>query len=247
MSKACPNPPPPLIALAALAALALTAGCHHQQQQYYVPPPPPQYQPNHTAAARKPPAATPAGVTGKPLLTEVGLSSWYGPPYDQHPGANGEIYDQNAMTAAHRTLPLGSIVRVTNIATGQSVVVRITDRGPFVHGRVLDLSLAAAKAAGVYRAGVATVKIEVYSMPAPQTPGGRWCVQVGAFSSAGNALKLKDDLARRYTNAKVVEFPGPTGNWVRVTALPDKARAAEIAESIRPKEPSAEAYLVRLD
>jgi rare lipoprotein A len=116
-----------------------------------------------------------------------------------------------------------------------------------VHGRILDLSLAAAKAAGVYRAGVAKVKIDVYSMPTPQTPGGRWCVQVGAFGDAGNALKLKDALSRRYSGAKVIEFAGPTGNWVRVTALPGKSTAIQIADSIHPQEPTAEAYLVRLD
>ncbi|HEY0307786.1 MAG TPA: SPOR domain-containing protein, partial [Acidobacteriaceae bacterium] len=76
----------------------------------------------------------------------------------------------------------------------------------------------------------------------------KWCVQVGAFSNPGNAVKLKDDLSRRYTTAQVIEFTGPTGHWVRVkTPQGDKTRATQIAEAIRPKEPTAEAYLVRLD
>jgi len=246
------NAQPNSIRLFALAGLALLAGCHHRQQQVYVPPPP-AYRPSHqarTATARQLPAPKPAPVPstveGKPTSVEVGMSSWYGPPYDHHPGANGEIYDQNAMTAAHRTLPLGTIVRVTNLATGQSAVVKITDRGPFIHGRILDLSLAAAKATGVYRAGVAKVKIEVFSEPANTT--GKWCVQVGAFSNPKDSIKLKDDLIHRYSTAKVIEFPGPTGHWVRVnTPQGDKTKAAQIADSIRPNESSAEAYLVRLD
>ena len=94
------------------------------------------------------------------------MASWYGPPYTNRKAADGSIYDQNAMTAAHRTLPMGSIVRVTNLNNSLSVMVRITDRGPFVHGRIIDLSLAAAKATGVYRAGVAKVRVEAYAGPA---------------------------------------------------------------------------------
>ena len=102
----------------------------------------------------------------KPIYVETGLASWYGPPYHHHKGANGEIYDQNALTAAHRTLPLNSVVRVTNESTKHSVMVRITDRGPFIEDRVIDLSLAAAKAVDVWRPGTAMVKIEVLSAPA---------------------------------------------------------------------------------
>ena len=87
----------------------------------------------------------------------------------------------NAMTAAHLTLPLGSIVRVTNVKTGDSTVVRINDRGPFVEGRILDLSLAAAKKIDVWRAGVAQVKVEVLKTPSPLETGGRWCVQIGSL------------------------------------------------------------------
>ena len=227
----------------------MLAGCRHRQQQVYVPSPP-EYRAHssHSNTARQATEATPDRVEGKPLSVQVGLSSWYGPPYNNRRGANGEIFDQNAMTAAHNTLPMGTIIRVTNLATGQSAIVKITDRGPFVHGRILDLSLAAAKATGVYRAGVAKVRIEVLSEPSTTSATGKWCVQVGAFSNAGNAIKLKNDLIRRNPTAKVIEFPGPTGHWVRVnTPQGDKAKAAQIADSIRPNESSAEAYLVRLD
>jgi rare lipoprotein A len=242
------------IQLCTLASLALIAGCHHKQQQVYAPPPPDYYRPpqhlNHTTTARKysDPTPVPSRVEGKPLSVQVGLSSWYGPNYNHQHSANGDIYDQNAMTAAHNTLPMGTIIRVTNLANGQSAIVKITDRGPFVHGRILDLSLAAAKATGVYRAGVAKVKIEVFSEPSTTSPNGKWCVQVGAFINPHDSIKLKEELIRHNPNARVIEFTGPTGHWVRVnTPQGDKSKAVQIASSIRPNEPDAEAYLVRLD
>jgi rare lipoprotein A len=184
------------------------------------------------------------------MMTEVGMASWYGPPYAGRKGADGKVYDQNAMTAAHLTLPLGTLVRVTNLSTNQSAVVRITDRGPFVHGRIIDLSLAAAKSIGVYRAGVAKVRVEAFSTALPVKPnvppGGRWCVQIGAFMNEEDAVSLKHDLMRRYATAKVIEFAGPTGHWVRINPkYPDKETAAKVAESIH--VPDAEPYLIRTD
>jgi rare lipoprotein A len=188
-----------------------------------------------------------AFVASHPVIySEEGAASWYGPPYDKRRGANGEIYNKDALTAAHRTLPMNSLVRVTNLSTGQSVVLRITDRGPFVPGRVLDLSLASAKAIGVWRPGVARVRVEVFAAPSSLDRGGRWCVQIGAFKSERGAYKLRDQLARKYSTANVIEFTGPTGHWVRIRpAGDDKGRAVEIAHSLQPSE--GEAYLVRLD
>jgi len=189
-------------------------------------------------------------VHGKPVTTEVGLASWYGPPYTNRRAADGSVYNQNEMTAAHRTLPMGSIVRVTNLVTNQTALVRITDRGPFVEGRIIDLSLAAAKATGLYRLGVAKVKVEAWPVePRPGVdPAGRWCVQIGAFHQKDDAVRLKNDLLKRYGTAKVIEFPGPTGHWVRINAQkPDKATASEIAGSIHPKDRDAQPYLVRLN
>ena len=96
----------------------------------------------------------------------------------------------NQLTAAHRTLPLGSTVRVTNLKTGHSTIVRITDRGPFVKGRIVDLSLAAAKQADVWQAGVAPVRLEVLRTPVPFDHGGRWAVQIGSFQDEDDADKL---------------------------------------------------------
>ncbi len=228
------------LALALSVLVPMLAGCRHKHKVAYVPPP-------TLNASRQPTVKKYDHYRGKVLSTEVGLASWYGPPYNKRRGANGEIYNQNAMTAAHRTLPMNTLVRVINERTGQSAVVRITDRGPFVKGRIIDLSLAAAKATGVYRAGVARVKLEILSRPGENTPG-RWCVQVGAFEHEKNAVKLKNQMMRRYRKAKVIEFPGPTGHWVRINpAYPDKRTAEEVAESIRPSEKGAEAYVVRLN
>ena len=95
------------------------------------------------------PEVIPVPENAKAVYVETGRASWYGMPYHNRRASNGEIYNMNAMTAAHRTLPMGSICRVTNLRTGHSALVRITDRGPFVKGRILDLSLAAAKAVAV--------------------------------------------------------------------------------------------------
>ncbi len=182
----------------------------------------------------------------RPIYTEEGVASWYGPPYNNRQGANGKIFDQNAMTAAHRTLPMGSLITVTNEKTGQSATMRVTDRGPFVQGRELDLSMASAKATGVYRAGLANVRIDVYQTPRPMDVGGRWCVQIGAFEHEHKAEKLRDQLERQYDSAQVIDFEGPTGYWVRIRPHGDNRELAEaIVRKLRPVE--GDAYLVRLD
>jgi rare lipoprotein A len=161
-------------------------------------------------------------------------------------GANGQVFDQNVMTAAHRTLPMGSLIVVTNERTGQAATMRVTDRGPFVQGRLLDLSMASAKATGVYRAGLANVRIDVYETPRPIETGGRWCVQIGAFQHHGKATKLRKTLEHKYDNANVIDFEGPTGYWVRIRPQGDNREQAQmIAHRLRPAE--GDAYLVRLD
>lgn len=248
--------------LMTLALMLAMTGCHHKRQVAYRPPPPPARTGTYGASSSNnagssatrplaPPPQTPPDLHGRPAVVETGLASWYGPPYAGRQAADGTVYNQSAMTAAHRTLPMGSIVRVTNLETNQSAVVKITDRGPFVRGRIIDLSLAAAKATGLYRMGVAKVRVEAWT-PGPSTaanaiPGGRWCVQVGAFEKEKDAVKLKNELMRRYSTAKVIEFTGPTGHWVRINpAMPDKSHADEVAESIHVPG-GIEPFLVRTD
>ncbi len=261
--------------LVLLITLLLLAACGHPKQaRVEVPPPPPpasgsaatepsssRSQPAKTpeprgndraededAAATEPDLAEPTIPAGStPIATETGTASWYGPPYHNRRGSNGEVYNMHAMTAAHRTLPLGSIVRVTNIKTGHSALVRITDRGPFIPGRVLDLSLAAARKLDVYQPGIAAVKVEVMQTPAPLDSGGMWAVQIGSFPEEDVATELADHLTRRYHTAKVLRFASPAGGWwIRVRVLDDDHdRAQQLAAETHTREGAV--FLVRLD
>jgi rare lipoprotein A len=181
------------------------------------------------------------------LATETGLASWYGPPYHNRRGSNGEIYNMHAMTAAHRTYPLGSIVRVTNVKTGSTALVRITDRGPFIRGRIIDLSLAAASKLDVQKPGVARVKVELMQSSALSQASGKWAVQIGGFPDESTARRLADHLTRRYRTAKVLSFASPAGDWwVRVRVLnDDHERAQKLAAET--KTPDGSVFLVRLD
>ena len=243
----------------------LLIGCGgHKQARVDVPPPPPisepaaQPAPTTSSAEAAPKATVPTRQeqeddafrnlqNAKPISVETGLASWYGGPYHNRRGSNGEIYNMHAMTAAHRTLPLGSIVRVINVKTGDAALVRITDRGPFVEGRILDLSQAAAKKIDIMQAGVAMVRIEVLSAPSPLETGGRWAVQIGAFEKEHSADKLADHLSHRYQTAKVQCFSSPIGDWwVRVRVQDDdRKRAEEVAHNTQ--TPQGSIFLVRLD
>lgn len=241
--------------------ILLLSGCSHQKAtRVNVPPPPaiesdsiPDVTPQTKAKkSRAPEAAEQEDVIGvpgnaRPIFTETGLASWYGPPYHNRRASNGEIYNMNALTAAHRTVPLGSICRVTNVKTGSSTLVRITDRGPFIKGRIVDLSLAAAKKIGVWKAGVARVKLEVLTSPASLQEGGRWAVQIGGFDDSKVAGDLADHLTRRYHTAQVLKFASPTGAWwIRVRVRDDdKGRAEELARAT--STPEGGVFLVRLD
>jgi len=264
-----PRTPRPLwhssaLALALLLCVAVS-GCHKKQPKppsaaqtaptrpIQQPLPPQTSQPR--PPARIPITSVPPGgtslddidfiATHRPIRTEEGFATWY----TAAPGrkaANGQLFDDDAMTAAHRTLPMGSLIVVTNLKTRQSAAMRITDRGPFVDGRSLDLTIAAAKSIGVYRAGMAPVRIQVYQVPKPIDSGGRWCVQIGPFSGERSALALKNQLLRRYPDANVIEFPGENSYWVRIRPEgDDRTLAEDIAATLHPSEGSA--FLTRLD
>ena len=235
-----------------LAGALLLSGCSHRSARVSVPPPPslPENVPPATSTEippNIPSTQTPQPVVPEPVFAETGIASWYGPPYHNRRASDGEIYNMNALTAAHRTLPLGSTVRVTNPKTGHSVVVRITDRGPFIPGRIIDLSLAAAKAVDVWRPGLAEVKVELLTTPAPLDQGGRWAVEIGGFGDQDAATELRDHLAHRYHTARVHEFASPAGNWwLQVRVLQDdKRRAEEVARDTH--TPEGAVFLVRLD
>jgi len=253
-----------------LLALMLLAGCGHPKQaRVSVPPPPPpssstsappvesQPEPNLPPPAEAPvPAKSEESAElaeatiapdARPISSEMGLASWYGPPYHNRRGSNGEVYNMNAMTAAHRTLPLGSIVRVTNTKTGATALVRITDRGPFIPGRVIDLSLAAAKKLDVWQPGVAQVKVELMESGAAPGVEGKWAVQIGGFADVEVATKLASHLTKRYRTANVLQFKSPAGDWwIRVRVLDDeRERAQKLAAETTTTEGAV--FVVRLD
>lgn len=239
-----------------ICSLLLLAGCSHKPAQVKVtPPPPPQEAPAGTppqsAQTEEPSVAVPSQIEiapdAKPLLVETGIASWYGAPYHNRRGSNGEIYDMHALTAAHRTFPLGSVARVTSVSSGESVIVRITDRGPFIEGRIIDLSQAAAQKIGLIRRGTGEVRVELLETPQPLDSAGRWAVQIGGFEREQRAREIADHLSRRYHTAQVLTFNSPAGDWwVRVRVKGDlRARAEEVMRDTR--TPEGAVFLVRLD
>jgi rare lipoprotein A len=150
-------------------------------------------------------------------------------------------------TAAHRTLPFDTFLRVTNLGNGKQTDVRINDRGPFVENRVIDLSLAAARAIDMVGAGVAPVRLEVISEPQMMPGTVRYGVQVGAFQERGNALLLKLSLEARYRPVIIVPYDSPRGLFhrVRVGSLPTEVEARRLAEKLAAE--GFTPFVVRLD
>ena len=220
------------ISLVLVVASIALAGCGHKK--YARVPPPPQ--------GRRAP------VVVRPGDTETGIASWYGHPYDGRAAANGEIYDMEKMTAAHRTLPFDTWVRVYDLENNRTTEVRIIDRGPFVDGRIIDLSHAAAREIAMIGPGVAKVRIEVIRTPPNATPA-LFAVQVGAFRNRDNAEGLRRRMAERYGSARLVERPENPGVWrVLVGAEPTQEGAGQLAGRIR--QDSLEktgCFVVRID
>lgn len=182
--------------------------------------------------------------------TEKGDASWYGKPYHGRRTASGEVYDMHRMTAAHRSLPFGTEVRVRRRDTGAEVEVRVNDRGPFIKGRIIDLSFAAAKVIGLDRDGVAPVTLKVLGTSrrrasvttdaSSRSSGGEDCfwVQVGAFSSSNNAARAVERLKGRGEKALAME--GPDGlERVRVGPFQSRKRAAKARDRLVGEWPSA--------
>jgi rare lipoprotein A len=156
---------------------------------------------------------------------EEGIASWYGPGFHGKPTASGEIFDMHARTAAHRTLPLGTMIEVRNLENGRTTVARINDRGPHKRGRIVDLSLGAAEELGIDRSGVARVRLTVVR-GAVVEPSSYW-VQVGAFQEEENAKAMLAALERRYPDAEIEVTQG----WFQVRVPSGgKQRAAETLE-----------------
>ncbi len=177
-----------------------------------------------------PPGGHPAGPV------EEGNASWYGAPFHGRQASNGEIYDMYKLTAAHRTLPFNTVVRVTNLGNGKSTVVRITDRGPFVEHRIIDLSYAAAREIDSIGPGVVPVRLEILSAIDPTA--GFFTVQIGAFRDRANAERLRTRLGVSYSPILIQEFDSPSGSYyrVRVGKVSGEDAAQQLGEQLRDRE-----------
>jgi rare lipoprotein A len=196
-----------------------------------------------TARGQPPPRPVPATVGS----IETGMASWYGHPYHGRQAADGEIYDMETLVAAHRTLPFNTWVRVTNLSNSKTVEVRIIDRGPFVGGRIIDLSHAAAQAVDMIGPGVAQVRLEIIKAPANPEPAV-FGVQVGAFADRGNADRMVQDMLSRYGAAKLVARQGNGAVWRVIVGRESSADNAEtLAAKIRGAENLPQSFVVRLD
>lgn len=165
-----------------------------------------------------------------------GVASWYGAEYHGRPTASGEIYDMYELTAAHLTLPFGSQVQVTHLENGRTVRLRINDRGPFIEGRIVDLSYGAAQALDMVAQGVAPVKLELLpDQPSPERNGEEYTVQVGSFVSRENSERLKEALVRRYSQVYLThrETASTTYHQVRVGHFASREAAEGMAMRLK--------------
>ena len=217
-------------------------------------------------SSAKPASQRPYTINGRtyyPIATargydEKGLASWYGRRFHGRKTASGERYDMYAMTAAHKILPLGTHVRVTNLRNGAKINLRINDRGPFVRGRIIDLSFTAAKKLGVVGPGTAPVRVTALGQPmgSGQAEGppptfnlGPFTVQVGAFTNKPNADRLAARVSQRYrTRATVVAFDDGIRTWHRVRVFSLKEReAAEAWLAVLAKDGFGTGIVVAVD
>jgi len=182
----------------------------------------------------------------EPLPTELGIASWYGVPFHGRAAANGEIYDMEKLTAAHRTLPFGAWVRVTNLANNKTVAVRIIDRGPFIAGRIIDLSHAAAREIELIGPGVAQVRIDIISAPQVELAGSLYSVQAGIYRDRNRAEQLRETLENRYGAARLIFKDGKPAAWRLLVGVEDTIDGANLlARKIHTEVGSA--FVVRLD
>ncbi|MBV8807131.1 MAG: septal ring lytic transglycosylase RlpA family protein [Acidobacteriaceae bacterium] len=221
------------------AMLLFSPGCGKKQRTSVPIPSAPQPQPS-TGKHKTAQAALPVGYT------EEGIASWYGVPFNGRQAADGEIYDMETLVAAHRLMPFNTLVQVTNLANGKSVHVRIIDRGPFVQGRILDLSKAAARQIDLLGPGVGRVRIQVIAAPADIPANDFFAVQVGAFSIRENAERLRAHYAERFGNSQLAVKEGPTPVWrVLVGKEPSIEAAQQLAIVLAAEDKHV--FVVRLD
>ncbi|HEX4228656.1 MAG TPA: septal ring lytic transglycosylase RlpA family protein [Bryobacteraceae bacterium] len=204
----------------------------------------------HNAVAHAPAPAPRHRVAAVPVAvghSEEGIASWYGVPYNGRAAADGEIYDMETLVAAHRTMPFNTWVRVTNLSNHKSVNVRIIDRGPFVEGRIIDLSKAAARYIDLLGRGIGEVRLEVIAAPVDVPAGDFYGVQIGAYATLERAEAMRTEYAARFGGtARIVVKQGASPLWRLVVGRESTAAAAQqIADGLAPDLRGV--FVVRLD
>jgi rare lipoprotein A len=180
---------------------------------------------------------------------ESGIASWYGHPYHGRTAASGEIYDMETLTAAHPSLPFNTRVRVLNLDNNRSVEVRIMDRGPFIDGRIIDLSHAAARAIGMVNPGIVPVRLEIVGK-ADTEPADRFAVQVGSYIDRHNAERVRTEMQSRYGVARLALRDGEPMMWrvwvgSETTEVEARALCRRVREQTTPGEKNA--FIVRAE
>ena len=163
---------------------------------------------------RMPPPEKREFKRGESKGVQYGIASWYGADFHGKPTSSGEVYDMYQFTCAHNTLPLGTIVMVTNLENERSLELKVNDRGPFVKERIIDVSYAAAQMLGMWEKGTASVKVEVIGL-APELVQ-RFTLQVGSFVDENNAQKLAEQLRKGFENVYVTTVETQTQKYHRV-------------------------------
>jgi len=202
-------------------------------------------------AAGRPPSAARGPSTPVPIVQgERGIASWYGHPFHGRPTASGEIYNMYDITAAHKTLPFGTRVTVHDLENGHDVTVRINDRGPFIEGRIIDLSYASAQA--MHMTGIAQVQLEILDLKEAAAIPGTFAVQVGAFRNQDNAERLKERIESQFPQfgpVTIQDFDRGDGHFYRVRVGRESSEDAahSLAESLRQANLATETFVVRLN
>ncbi len=240
-------------AVAVAACLVILPACRKKNRSAQIPVAPQPTAAGSTTAASRTPSGSP--VTRVPAAQlghiqvgymEEGVASWYGIPYHGRPAADGEIYDMEKLVAAHRLLPFNTWLRVTNLQNSKSVDVRVIDRGPFIEGRILDLSKAAARQIDLLGPGIGQVRLEVIAAPLDIPSNDFYAVQVGAFAVYNNAERARDQYAQRYGTAQLAVKQGAAPLWrVLVGKQTSIAAAQELANQLRAENKNI--FVVRLD
>ncbi len=188
-------------------------------------------------------------------FNQTGIASWYGDDFHGRPTSNGETYDMHSMTAAHKTLPMNTVLLVQNLENNKEIIVRVNDRGPFVKGRIIDLSYSAAKRLNIVGKGIARVRISALAdgeknesqmmEMAQQFYTGDFYVQIGSFANTDNALRLQNRFLQAGHKTLIQKYMENKSTYYRVHVFVGRTlQGAEQARSILEKRGYRNAFVI---